>query len=123
MSRPTHFEIPSDNPEKSMKFYSDVFGWEFMSWGEGDQPYWLIKTGDPEKPGIDGGLMQKRDPAQPVVNSIMVENVDETETLIRKAGGEVVVPKMAIPTVGWLIYFKDPDGNIFGAMHNDPEAR
>jgi predicted enzyme related to lactoylglutathione lyase len=32
------------------------------------------------------------------------------------SGGTIVVPKMAIPTVGWLTYGHDTEGNIFGMM-------
>jgi len=42
---------------------------------------------------------------------------------VEGAGGLIVVPKMPIPTVGWLAYFKDPDGNIHGLYQNDPQAR
>ena len=39
------------------------------------------------------------------------------------AGGTIVVPKMPIPTVGWLAYFKDPDGIIHGVYQDDKEAK
>jgi predicted enzyme related to lactoylglutathione lyase len=29
---------------------------------------------------------------------------------------------MPIPTVGWLAYFTDPDGNIHGIYQNNPTA-
>ena len=38
-------------------------------------------------------------------------------------GGTVALPKMAIPGIGWLGYFKDTEGNIFGAMQADPGAK
>jgi len=38
-------------------------------------------------------------------------------------GGTVTVPKMAIPGVGWLLYIKDPDGNILGVMQSDSLAK
>ena len=28
MSRPTHFEIPVDDPDRAEKFYADVFGFQ-----------------------------------------------------------------------------------------------
>ncbi len=40
-----------------------------------------------------------------------------------EAGAECALPKMAIPGVGWLAYYKDPDGHIFGIMQNDPGAK
>src|SRR5438067_1624089 len=27
--RPTHFEIPVDDPDRAEKFYAEVFGWKF----------------------------------------------------------------------------------------------
>jgi len=37
-------------------------------------------------------------------------------------GAQVVLPKMPIPGVGWLVYCKDTEGNIFGMMQADPNA-
>lgn len=119
-NRVVHFEIPCDNPEKTMSFFKEVFGWSFQQFGT--ETYWSVTTGDEKLPGINGGLMKKRDPGQPVVNSIDVVNLDEYMLKIENAGGTIVVPKMAIPTVGWLAYFKDPDGNIHGLYQNDPSA-
>lgn len=121
MSRITHFEIPSDDPEKLMSFYRTVFGWSFQRFGDYD--YWMVTTGDNSKPGINGGLMKKKDPKQPVVNSINVENIDVSIKTIEANGGKIVVPKNAIPGVGWLAYFTDPDGNIHGIMQPDTNAK
>ncbi len=60
---------------------------------------------------------------QPIANSISVVDVDRTVKKIERARGKIVVTKMAIPTVGWLVYFKDPDGNIHGIYQHDPSAR
>jgi uncharacterized protein len=119
-NRVVHFEIPCDNPEKTMDFFKDVFGWQFQQFGT--ETYWSVTTGDEKSPGINGGLMKKKDPNQPVVNSIEVDDLDKAMVKIEKAGGVIVVPKMAIPTVGWLAYFKDPDGNIHGLYQNDLTA-
>ena len=119
-NRVVHFEIPCDNPEKTMSFFKEVFGWTFEQFG--NEQYWSVFTGDEKSPGINGGLMKKRDPNQPIVNSIEVVNIDEYITKIEKAGGKIVVPKMAIPSVGWVAYFKDPDGNIHGVYQTDPTA-
>ena len=32
MPRPVHFEIQADNPERAIKFYRELFGWEFNQW-------------------------------------------------------------------------------------------
>ena len=121
MPRPVHFEIPADNPERAIQFYSSVFGWKFNQWG-GPMEYWLITTGEPEEPGINGGLLRRRDPNQPCVNTVTVARVDESLEAIEKAGGVCVLPKMAVPGVGWMAYCKDPDGHIFGIMQPDAAA-
>jgi uncharacterized protein len=86
MPRPTHFEIPAENPERAMQFYSSVLGWKFNKW-PGPVDYWLISTGDPGEPGIDGGLMQRRDPNQPCVNTVRVTNVDESLAAVARRSG------------------------------------
>ena len=60
MPRPIHFEIHADNAERAIAFYTRLFGWQFSQWA--GQPYWLVKTGEPGTPGIDGGLMPRRGP-------------------------------------------------------------
>jgi predicted enzyme related to lactoylglutathione lyase len=121
MPRVCHFEIPADEPEKVASFYEKTFGWSFSKW-DGPVEYWLVTTGDDSQPGINGGLMRRQQPGQPVVNTIDVPSVDAHIAKITGAGGEIVVPKMAIPGVGWLAYFKDPAGNIFGIMEEDAAA-
>ena len=122
MPRPIHFEIPAENPERAMQFYSTLFGWKFQKW-EGPVDYWVISTGQPGEPGIDGGLMPRRDPAQPCVNTVGVANLDESLKTAESAGGKCVVPKMPIPGVGWLAYCKDTEGHIFGMMQADASAK
>jgi len=121
MNRPIHFEIPTENPERAINFYRTVFGWKFQKW-DGPIEYWLITTGE-GAPGIDGGLMPRRDPAQPCVNTIDVPDLDAATQTIEQAGGICIVPKMPVPGVGWLAYFKDTEGHIFGAMQADPAAK
>lgn len=120
-NRVVHFEIPCDNPEKTINFFKDAFGWSFQQFGT--EEYWMVITGDEKDPGINGGLMKKKDPKQPIANSIDVVDLDAAVLKVEKAGGKIVVPKMAIPGVGWLAYFTDPDGNIHGLYQNDPTAK
>ncbi|MDP2388193.1 MAG: VOC family protein [Bacteroidota bacterium] len=120
-NRVVHFEIPCNEPEKTIEFFKTAFGWNFQKFGA--EEYWIALSGDATTPGINGAIMKKKDPNQPIVNSINVANLDESIKNIEKAGGLIVVPKMPIPTVGWLAYFKDPDGNIHGVYQDDPGAK
>jgi len=122
MSRVVHFEIPADDPERSIKFYEAVFGWTIEKW-DGPIEYWLIMTGPEDQPGIDGGLARRTDPEVGVENTIDVANLDLSLTAVADNGGQVIRPKMAVPGVGWMAYIKDTEGNIFGLMESDLEAK
>ena len=122
MPRVIHFEINVDHPERATKFYADSFGWKFQKWG-GPSEYWLVNTGDDSQPGINGGLMKRPHPGASTVNTIGVASVDEAVATVTKNGGKVVMPKTVIPTIGWFAYCTDTEGNTFGVMQSDPNAR
>jgi len=115
-----HFEIPSDNPEKTVAFFQDVFGWKFETYGN---DYWMAITGDEKNPGINGAIMKRSKPGEGVINSISVESIDDHLKKIEAAGGKKVVPKTAIPNFGWYAYFSDPDGTVHGIFQNDPNSK
>ena len=119
-NRVTHFEIPCNDPETTMAFFKTVFNWSFKKFD--DQDYWYTDTGDENTPGINGAITKKRDPNQPITNSISVEDIDKSMEVIENSGGTVVVPKTPIPKNGWLSFFKDPDGNIHGLWQSDINA-
>jgi predicted enzyme related to lactoylglutathione lyase len=50
------------------------------------------------------------------VNTVQVEDLAETQCRIGEAGGEQVIEPAVIPGVGTVAYFKDTEGNIFGAL-------
>ena len=122
MSRPVHFEIPADQPERAITFYERVFGWKFSKW-DGPMPYWMISTGDNAQPGINGGMLPRQHPGQGVVNTITVQDLDASIAVVQAAGGKIIVPRMAVPGVGWLAYFMDPENNPGGIMQSDPAAK
>jgi predicted enzyme related to lactoylglutathione lyase len=120
MPRPIHFEIPAGDIAAMIGFYETVFGWKIRKVQEEPVPYWLISTG--EGPGIDGGLLPRRSPHQPCVNTIGVEDIDAALVTVAERGGKIALPKFAVPGVGWLAYCQDPEGNMFGLMQNDASA-
>jgi predicted enzyme related to lactoylglutathione lyase len=129
MPRPIHFEIQAESPERAMKFYEALFGWTFSQWGQ--EKYWLVSTGDKSQPGIDGGLMPRPVAGAPAemaavnafVCTVDVADLDATLAKLGGLGARVVVPRMAIPTVGHLAYAKDTEGNVFGMMQMDANAK
>lgn len=126
MGRVCHFEIHAEQPERAIKFYTDVFGWRFDKF-QGPWDYWLITTGDEHEPGINGGLVVRRgkingDSLIAYVCTVKSNDIDGDQKKILDAGGTMALDKMPIPGVGWLFYAKDTEGNIFGVMQDDPQA-
>ena len=119
MGRLIHFEIPSDNPETAIEFYTKTFGWSIEKWA--DMDYWLISTGLKEDPGIDGAITKRSANLQTIVNTINVDNIKKSIAAIQKNGGTVLTEIMEIPEVGKFVYFKDPDGNISGVLEGSME--
>ena len=127
MPRVVHFEIHAADPERAVNFYQTLFGWTFQKW-EGPMDYWLIITGPDDQRGINGGLVRRQGEidGQAVIAyvcTVDVENVDASVQSAIDNGGQVALPKMPIPGMGWLAYCKDTEGNIFGMMQNDPNAQ
>ena len=91
MPRVVHFEIHATEPERLIAFYSGLFGWTFTK-AEG-MDYWLIGTGAPDEPGIDGGLVKRPVPGpadSPALNAfpctVQVDSVDGESDQGRRAG-------------------------------------
>ena len=50
-------------------------------------------------------------------------SVDDLVKRIQALGGQIALPKTALPGMGWLACGKDTEGNIFGCMQMDPGAK
>jgi len=122
MPRIIHFDIPADDPARAQKFYQDIFGWKFDKWN-GPMEYWMIKTGDDKQQGINGGLAKRMPGQAGTTNTIDVPSVDEFAKKIESKGGKVIMPKMAIPGVGYFAQCLDTEGNIFGIIQMDQNAK
>jgi predicted enzyme related to lactoylglutathione lyase len=136
MNRIIHFEIHAGNPERAVKFYQDVFGWEINEWVmpgvqmKEEDRYWLVTTGPKTESGINGGIVSRRGPA-PVdgqginafVCTIGVANLDDSVGKVMKSGGSVLLPRMPVQGIGWWASCKDTEGNSFGMMQEDANAR
>jgi uncharacterized protein len=122
----SHFAIHTDNIERAKGFYAGVFEWSFNSYGPSD--FLQIKTNSSENAELIGAL-QSRD-YSPVSEKIIglectiaVENIDSIIEKVQVLNGQVLMPKTAIPYVGWLAKFLDTEGNLICAMQHDSSAR
>jgi predicted enzyme related to lactoylglutathione lyase len=121
MGRVVHFEIHCGDLDRAERFYRDVFGWEIQRYEGAPVDYRLVTTGPDGEIGINGALVERRGEidGQAViayVNTIAVEDLSATQERVAAAGGEVSLDRHEVPGVGHLAYFKDTEGNLFGAL-------
>ena len=121
MPRVVHFEIPAENPERAVEFYTKTFGWEIQKW-EGPVAYWLVTTGKEGELGINGAIMARQSPEQSVANTIDVPSADQFIDKVVANGGKLAMGKTAVPGVGYMAYLQDTEGNVFGIMESDESA-
>jgi uncharacterized protein len=121
-----HFAINASDVERAKKFYEQVFGWKFSAWGP--PKFYQIQTGGPDEPQpVRGALQGRRDlvPGQPTIGfecTVGVESIDDTARAVAAAGGTVALEKSIIVGVGALMFFRDTEGNVFGAIQFDNRA-
>jgi Predicted enzyme related to lactoylglutathione lyase len=131
MGRLIHFEIHVDDVERAKTFYGEVFGWTFEDWSEyAGMPYFGAITGDSGEMGINGAIMKRMGPApqlgQPMNGfacTMGVEDFDKTADKILSLGGQVTLPKHALPGMAWQGYFLDTEGNVIGVHQPDVNAK
>lgn len=125
MNSIVYFEIQANDPQKSIEFYTNVFGWNFIKQDGLPIEYYRIETS-----GIEGGMF-KRPAETPPLNCgtnaftciMEVENFDAMADKIIQNGGQIAMPKFAIPGRCWQGYFLDSDHNVFGIFQIDHSAK
>jgi len=120
MNRFTHFELATDDLEKTADFYRQVFGWKVEKWA-GPVDYWMVTSGETGTPGINGGLMEAEGEFRGTINTVEVEDIDAVVAKALASGGSVAVEKHSIPGVGFQAYIKDATGILVG-LHQAGES-
>jgi predicted enzyme related to lactoylglutathione lyase len=108
-----YLEIPTANVQRSIDFYTGIFGWKTRKRGDGAIAFddgvevsgsWV--TGRPT--GSGPGLLIY----------IMVDSVAKTVDAIPAAGGRIVQP-LGVDAPEKTARFADPDGNVLG-LYEEP---
>jgi len=125
MDKVVHFEIPFENKQRAMKFYSETFGWQLT-----DMPqmnYVMASTVEvddkhmPKESGaINGGLFERPKEAPNPTVYVGVESVDTSVKKVEAAGGKVVTAKTPIPGMGAFARVADTEGNVIGLFEGAP---
>jgi predicted enzyme related to lactoylglutathione lyase len=120
MNPVVHFEMPAEDRNRMVKFYSTVFGWQAQQLGPEMGEYVVVSTtesGDDGRPkmtgAINGGFYQKTEDSisnHPSV-VIAVDDINDAVKKIKNAGGKVLNEPMDIPGIGAYSSFIDTEGN------------
>ncbi|MEQ9262327.1 MAG: hypothetical protein RLP14_04100 [Owenweeksia sp.] len=121
----THFAIYADDLNRAEKFYQKIFSWGFQSYGTED--FKQIKVSDAEKAPLIGAIQHRKySPLKEKIigleGTIQVKDISQVEQAVKEGGGTLLMPKTAIPHVGWIIKFLDTEGNLLCAMQADAAA-
>ena len=110
-----HWELWSQNPAAIAKFYQDIFDWKIEDYPQLN--YRIVHT-EGGGMGIDGGIMQAPHespaPGNMTCCYIAVDDLKTYRDKIVAAGGKICVEEQAVPGMGTLSIFTDPDGRMMG---------
>ena len=111
-----HFEIPADEPEKLVHFYSKLFRWRITRL-QGDEEYWYIETQPDLEKSLSGGISSKESLVKSPVNFFRVESLDGSLEKVEKNGGSVQVSPQRVSDGIWAMVM-DPEGNRFALFQD-----
>ena len=107
---PVWFDISTPDAPRARSFYQKMFGWTVNVL---DQTYALVSAegGEPT-----GGIGQAG-PGSPYTGMVIYFPVDDVDIALARAqelGGSRTLEPQALPGMGRMAVFTDPDGNAVG---------
>ena len=124
-----HFEMPYENSERLVKFYTQAFGWQMQKQSQEMGDYVTATTTETDenrmikKPGaINGGFFPKKPdwPAQYPSVVIAVDDIKKAMKKVTDAGGKVLGEPMEIPGIGQYVSLTDTEENRVSMLQPFP---
>ena len=114
-----HFMIPADNVDRARKFYHALLGWIIEPVGTAgdmagmaEMQYHDISTGAAGIGTLNAGGLYKRHLTEPILNFVIVDDIDTVQARVEKLGGRITMPKQEIAGVGLVVMIQDNEGNV-----------
>jgi len=109
---PSWVDLGSPDPDASVSFYSDLFGWEVH---KAEDPaaggYRMAYLRDKAVAGLAPLMQEGQPPAW--TTYVTVTDADETAEKVKSAGGQVFMGPIDVLDVGRMAVFADPTGAVF----------
>jgi len=116
-----HFMIPADNVDRAKESYHALLGWTIEPPKAAADPtmiaameYHDIITGAARKGTLNTGGLYKRHMTEPILNFVIVDDIESVEAKVEKLGGRIIMPKEEIGGVGPVVMIQDTEGNSIG---------
>lgn len=103
-----YIEIPTQNIQASKAFFTEVFGWSFVDYGEAYSSF--------TAQGIDGGFFSAEKAVSTANGSPLLvlysNDLEATQSAVEQAGGNIIQAIFSFPG-GRRFHFTDPAGNEY----------
>lgn len=107
----TWMDLSTPDLEGAKRFYQQVFGWDYLDFGEQFGHYHYALANDRVAAGI--GQPPPDSPIPPVW-TIYLASVEDDVERVQALGGQVVLEPMAVGDAGKMAVCADPTGALFG---------
>ena len=118
-----HFMIPADDVGRAKNFYHTLLGWTIGPTTTSLDPanlaalqYHDISTGAAKAGTLNSGGLYRRHLQEPILNFVLVDDIDAVLAKVEKLGGKILIPKTEIKGVGLNAMIQDSEGNIIGLL-------
>jgi len=117
MANIAYFQIPADDVGRARKFYQSLLGWKIepdTTLMDKSLQWQNIITGEPKEGTINMGGLYKRQMPGPIMNFVIVEDIEKILAKVEKLGGKIMMPRNEIKSVGLVAVIQDTEGNVIG---------
>jgi uncharacterized protein len=115
---PAFTELASSDPGTTRRFLERVFGWTFESTKMPMGEYLSYRTSG----GGQGGIRPTQSNEPPTsTNYVRVADLDAALQKIRRAGGDIVLPRVDVPGMGSFFWFRIPSGPVMACWQDAPK--
>jgi predicted enzyme related to lactoylglutathione lyase len=111
---PCWVDTGQPDPEAAVRFYGDLFGWEFLNRmpADADGQYFIAQLRGRDVAAV--GSQPEDAPPIPAWNTyVWVDSADDTAAKVNAAGGKVLVEPFDVFDAGRMAVFSDPSGAAF----------
>jgi hypothetical protein len=106
---PSWVDMGTHDLSASVRFYSELFGWQGQDMGEEAGHYTIVSKDGKEVAAIGPA----QDPGPPRWTTyVNVDNVDDVVSKAESAGGKIVAPPMDVMAAGRMAIFADTTGAV-----------